>query len=321
MVSRRPAPVVLFAFNRPEHTARTLEALSANRLARDSSLHIFCDGPKDDSTEDELGRIAQVRSLVRTRRWCGEVNIHERATNFGLAGSIRDGLERILGTHDRAIVLEDDIVTSSGFLRFMNDALTMYGNRDDVMHITGYLPATSYQWTLPETFLASYMSCWGWATWSRAWASARWSPGQLLEELDRHPGGRRRFDLDGTAGFSAQLEANHRGDLRTWAVYWGVSIYLSGGLCLFPGRSLVANIGTDGTGENFQTDQSERYRVRLADRVDVKSLPSGESIRGRAYLRAFHRYGRDSRLGKRLRMALGRGKHRIAQRLRHPKAA
>jgi len=37
------APIILFAYNRPDHTRRTLEALSANLLADQSELFIFAD--------------------------------------------------------------------------------------------------------------------------------------------------------------------------------------------------------------------------------------------------------------------------------------
>ncbi|MDQ3242895.1 MAG: hypothetical protein M3Q09_04145 [Gemmatimonadota bacterium] len=310
------APVVLFVYDRPEHTRNTLLALSANRLAAESALHVFCDGPKSSATDADRRRIEEVRHLVRSRAWCGRVTVHERDVNLGLASSIRDGVDTILESHDSIIVLEDDIVTSPGFLQYMNDALSVYSAREYVMHVTGYLPRTSYQWALPPTFLARYMSCWGWRTWRRAWKLARWNAAELLGDLDRHPGGRQQFDLGGTAGFAEQLEANRRGELRTWAVYWGVSIYLAGGLCVFPGRSLVRNVGTDGTGENFTTDQSERYDVELADRIGVRVHPNRESVRGRAYLRAFHRHGKHSGLRRRAWLALGRAKHRAPQTLR-----
>lgn len=309
------APIVLFVFNRPGHTLRTLEALEANPLAAQSPLYVFCDGPRLNSTQEEIDLVANVRQVVRSRAWCGSVTIHERPTNLGLADSIREGLDAIFTASERAIVLEDDIVTSPGFLRYMNDALNAYDRRPPVMHITGYLPETNYQWILPDTFLARYMSCWGWATWRNSWNKVRWNGSDLLKELDRYPGGRRGFDIGGTTNFSQQLEANVRGELRTWAVYWGASIYLAGGLCLFPRRSLVRNIGTDGSGENFRTDQSGHYDAALAENITVKPGLRAESARGRAYLRSFHRYGRSSSLGRRALLALGRAKHRLASRL------
>ena len=312
---RATTPIALFAYNRPRHTTRTLEALANNRLAHDSVLHVFADGPKPGASASEREAIARVREIARSRKWCGEVIVHERESNAGLAASIHAGVDAMLAGSDAVIVLEDDIETSPGFLEYMNDALRAYRDDATIMHISGYLPATSYRWTLPETFRARHMSCWGWATWADRWARARWNAAELLADLDRAPGGRARFDMDGTADFSSQLERNLSGSLSSWAVFWAASIYLAGGECLFPGRSLTRNIGTDGTGENFRADQTVEYDTVLTESVNVVRKTGEESRRGRMYLRSFFRYGRDSSVSKRARIALGRAKHRAAERL------
>ena len=51
------APIVLFVYNRPQHTLKTLEALMQNELAEMSELFIFCDGPKADATKQDQERI------------------------------------------------------------------------------------------------------------------------------------------------------------------------------------------------------------------------------------------------------------------------
>src|SRR5688500_4482458 len=119
-------PVVLFAYDRPEHTRRTLHALAANDLASRAELTVFCDGPKQSATADEVDRIERVREIVSSRNWCSQTVVHERETNFGLARSIRTGVDYMLAKHDRVVVLEDDIVTSPGFLRYMAAALGTY---------------------------------------------------------------------------------------------------------------------------------------------------------------------------------------------------
>ncbi|MFM9028468.1 MAG: hypothetical protein ACKOQ6_10800 [Bacteroidota bacterium] len=77
MNMKRLAPIALFVYNRPEHTRRCLEALSANFLASDSVLHIFSDGPKADATATDIVRINEVLELIREKNWFCAVNIHE----------------------------------------------------------------------------------------------------------------------------------------------------------------------------------------------------------------------------------------------------
>src|SRR5690242_9636199 len=106
------APVALFVYNRPEHTRLTLEALARNRLAGETLLYVFSDGPKPDASTLDRERIAATRTLVCSRAWTRNVTLVESATNCGLADSIVNGVNRVLTEHDRVIVLEDDIVTS-----------------------------------------------------------------------------------------------------------------------------------------------------------------------------------------------------------------
>jgi hypothetical protein len=216
---------------------------------------------------------------------------------------------------DRLIILEDDIETSPGFLRFMNDALDVYAHDDRVKHIGAYLPLTSHSALLPRTFMARYMGCWGWATWKRAWSEARWDAAQLLREIDESPGGRAKFDLGRTAPFSGHLEGNVRGTMNTWAVLWAASIHLQDGLCLIPGRSLVRNIGVDGSGVHFSRS-STRYEVDVATGIEVTRQPIRESRRGAFYLRSFFRYGRNSSLRKRARVRVSSIASRVRSRLR-----
>ena len=144
------APIVLFVYDRPWHTNQMLDSLAANKLADQSVLYIYSDGPKENSTIEQLKRINDVRELIRERKWCKEVNIVESKKNKGLANSIVDGVTEIVNRYGKIIVLEDDLVLSKGFLKYMNDSLSFYQNNNEVMHISGYMePVNS---NLPETF-------------------------------------------------------------------------------------------------------------------------------------------------------------------------
>src|SRR4051812_16257462 len=114
------APIALFAYNRPEHTRRTLQALRSNDLAAQSELYIFSDAARTPAAAEPVG---QVRALAAGVEGFKTVRVIARDENWGLARSIIDGVTRLCAEHGRAIVVEDDLVTSPYFLRFMNDAL------------------------------------------------------------------------------------------------------------------------------------------------------------------------------------------------------
>ena len=238
-----PAPIVVFVFNRPGHTRRTIESLAANDLASDSHLFVYSDGPRGP---EEQARVAAVRDYVGKIDGFRQVTVKERPRNYGLADSISGGVTEIVQRYGRVIVLEDDMVLSPFFLRYMNDALAFYENNEQVMHIAGYmLPIDPTG--LPETFFMRQSSCWGWATWARAWQffSRGDDAFDSFSEEDIQ-----RFNLDGYNDYWVQAEANLEGRLKTWAVYWYACVFKQRGLCLHPRTSLVDNIGHDGSGSN-----------------------------------------------------------------------
>src|ERR1043165_6673251 len=105
------APIVLFVYNRPDHTLRTLEALSGNVLADQSQLFIFADGPKAGASAEVLEKIKRTREAVKSRKWCGSQTIFESEENRGLAASVIAGVTKIVKEHGQVIVLEDDLIT------------------------------------------------------------------------------------------------------------------------------------------------------------------------------------------------------------------
>jgi GT2 family glycosyltransferase len=62
------APIVLFVYNRPEHTRKTLEALSANQLADQSELFVFADGPKSNASNEDILKIEATRKIVLEKK-------------------------------------------------------------------------------------------------------------------------------------------------------------------------------------------------------------------------------------------------------------
>lgn len=55
-------------------------------------------------------------------------------------------------------------------------------------------------------------------------------------------------DYIGAYPFPNMLEAQIKGENDSWAVRWYASAFLAGKLTLYPGRSLVHNIGNDNSG-------------------------------------------------------------------------
>ncbi len=252
------SPIVLFAYARPEHARRTLEALAANTLADQSDLIVYADAAR---SERDVKTVRVVRELIRAASGFRSVTLVERDINFGLARNIIEGVSEVLRQHDRVIVLEDDMVTSPFFLTYMNEALERFANDDQVISIHGYVfPVAG---SLPEAFFLPGADCWGWATWRRGWACFNPDGAQLLRELKLRKL-ERAFDYEGSYPYTKMLEAQIAGTNNSWAIRWYASAFLLGKLTLYPGRSLVHNIGNDASGTHC--DKSSMMDSVLSNR-------------------------------------------------------
>jgi hypothetical protein len=252
------APILLFAFSRPDHTRRALAALAANELADQSDLIVYADGARN---EREAASVRAVRELVRGTTGFRSVTLIERDMNFGLARNIIEGVSEVLCQHERVIVLEDDLVTSPFFLTYMNEALERYANDDRIISIHGYVYPVAG--ALPEAFFLPGADCWGWATWRRGWAYFNPNGAQLLLELKQRKL-EHAFNYGGSFPYTQMLEAQIAGTNDSWAIRWYASAFLLGKLTLYPGRSLVHNIGNDASGMNC--GQSSVMDTSLSDR-------------------------------------------------------
>lgn len=242
------APIVLFVYNRPHHTAQTLAALAANGLASESDLYIYADGPKTHSTDESKANIAGVRELISSQKWCRTVTIVESDVNNGLANSIIKGVTETVKRHGKAIVLEDDLVTHPFFLTYMNHYLDAYENEDGVISVHGFMYPIKKK--NAEPFFLKGADCWGWATWKRGWDLFNANGAQLLEEISAKDLCR-EFNFNNSYNYTSLLQAQIAGEVDSWAIRWYASAFLANKLTLYPPVSLVCNIGFDGSGTHL----------------------------------------------------------------------
>lgn len=276
------APIVVFAYNRPDHLRQTLEALAKNDLASESVLYIYCDGAKAEATDEQRNQVQENRKVAHAAIGFKEVYVIEREKNIGLKDNIIGAVTEIVNQYGRIITLEDDIVTSKGFLRFMNDSLETYKDDDKVMHISAYM--WPHRWPLPETFFYEIpYPGGGWATWQRAWKYYNDNTAELYEYWHT------RWDEFNVVGehLQKQLEDNYRGTLNTWFIKWHAVMLRMGGLTLYPGKSLTNNIGFDEFATNcYKTNKFDI--VHLADKIKVRHRKVKESWLGSVEIYAFY---------------------------------
>ncbi|MFO1525292.1 MAG: glycosyltransferase [Turneriella sp.] len=240
-----PAPIAIIAYNRPNHLEKTIRALLANREAATSELFVFSDAPKND---DQSEAVNKVRKYLRHISGFKAIHIVERVENYGLARSVIAAVNEVLQSHDRVIVLEDDLVTSRFFLKYMNTALDLYANDHSVASIHGFF--YDLKKTLPDTFFLRGADCLGWGTWKRAWQFLE-SDGALLLRKIKEQKLEFAFNLDNSYDYVAMLENQIAGKTSSWAIRWHASTFLRNMVTLNPGVSHIKHLGNDGSGTNF----------------------------------------------------------------------
>lgn len=268
MESNNFAPIIVFAYKRVDHLKLCIDSLKLNYEAKYSDLIIYCDGPKN---EDDLIFVNYVKEFVYSITGFKSVKHFFAKQNLGLSRSIIGGVTEQFRVYEKLIVLEDDLVTSKYFLNFMNSALAIYENSLNVSSIHGYTyPITK----LPNTFFIRGADCWGWATWRSSWNDFEQNGTTLLKELRRN-NLIYKFNLFGAYDYEKMLvnQINNKND--SWAVRWHASNFLQNRMALYPGISLVDNIGTDGSGTNFNsTDNSFRAKISshsiFIEKIDVR---------------------------------------------------
>ncbi|MEJ2452108.1 MAG: glycosyltransferase [Gammaproteobacteria bacterium] len=274
------APIILFVYNRPVHTRRAVEKLLQNAEVCDSELFVYSDAPKNPEAGEA---VREVRAYIRTISGFRSVNIIERDKNWGLAASIIDGVTSVVNKYGRIIVLEDDLVVSPHFLGYMNAALERYQDNERIMQISGHIFPAKLAATTDAVFL-SMTTSWGWATWTRAWKHFD-TDAKGYAQLKQDAVLQKRFNLDGAYDYFSMLEAQLSGRVDSWAIRWYLSVFMLGGLVLFPVKSLVKNVGFDGSGTHCGAGESA---VEFTSEFNVKIFPP--VVEDSAVQQAINRY-------------------------------
>ena len=237
--SNAPIPVVLFAYARPAHLARTLACLRENRVP---AIHAFADGAKGAA---DAGAVGETRALIRAIDWC-EVRLTERPQNLGLGRNVLAGVSEVAAAHEAFVVWEDDLVCVPGTYAWVCAALRAYAHDERVMSVTA--------WTHPRVtpadagdapYFDARAECWVWGAWARSWRGM--NDGTAPEKMSE--AARRGVAAD---AYGADLPQMAREEQRKniWAVRWLYHHFARGGLCVRPPWSMVDNIGFDAEATN-----------------------------------------------------------------------
>ena len=259
-IDNKPVPIILFVYNRVDHTQQTIEALQKNILAKESELYIYSDAPKNSTVEKA---VLDVRNYIDNVDGFKNIIIIKREKNFGLAKSIIEGVSEVINKYEKVIVLEDDLITSEYFLTYMNDALKTYENIEGIFSITGFSFSRKFM-NFPkdynnEIYLNIRPMSWSWATWKDRWKEVDWDVSDYNDFI--HSSQKKEFNKGGP-DLNRMLKKQMRGKLDSWYIRWTYNAYKQSKLTIYPKVSYVNNIGHDNSGIHCTVDENEIYSHR-----------------------------------------------------------
>lgn len=267
------SPIVLFAYRRVPK--ETIESLLRNDLAKQSVLFIYSDGYKSEVDKND---VLEVREYLKTIKGFKSTQITESPQNKGLASSIISGVSEVIKKYEKTIVLEDDLIVSTDFLEYMNNALNFYKEDSNIWSISGYGPK------LPcledydkDLYLSPRGSSWGWASWKDRWDSVDWGV-KDFEKLKHDKQTRKEFELGGDDMYK-MLELQILGKIDSWAIRWCFSQFLQDKYTVYPVQSKIANDGFNDSKGTHNSGGSSKWDVAVSDmKVYCENLELKENI-------------------------------------------
>lgn len=253
-------PVIIFVYNRPEHTKKTIEALAENNLAKETKIFIFSDAAKNEKAIKNVEATRNFIESVSEKKLFKSVEIIKAPKNKGLANSVITGVTEVIEKFGEVIVLEDDLISSKDFLLYMNRALEYYKNNKSIWSISGYNIPIAIPSDYNHDVYLSYRGCsWGWATWQDRWNQVDW----IVKDYDKFKKNkeqRKKFNLGGR-DMANMLDSQMEGKIDSWAIRWCYSQSKIDMYTVYPVKSRIKNIGLDGSGTH--SGLTTRYDVHF----------------------------------------------------------
>ena len=239
------APIVVFAFNRPNALNNLLTSLKRNHLFEESKLFIFIDGCRN---KNDMPQVNEVYAIAR--KFCNESKENRHIIisqqNRGLGTSIITGVSTIIEKYGKAIVLEDDLTCTPNFLSYINQALDYYEHDKRIFSICGYgLKIKKPIGYSSDVYLSKRSSSWGWATWKDRWEQVDWEI-QDWKELVNNKKQQKAFNKNGSDMYS-MLKGYMEGKNHSWAIRFCYNQFKLGKYSVCP---FLSKINNEGFGEN-----------------------------------------------------------------------
>lgn len=257
-------PILFLVFNRPKETQQVLERL---RAVAPANIYIAADGPRDSHQADQT-QCRAVRDVIeQTIDWPCRINKRYNKQNLGVVKGVTSAIDWFFEQEEAGIILEDDCLPNLSFFPYCTQLLNHYKDDREVMHISGSNFIDAHLFTDASLYFSRFGSCWGWATWRRAWKRYDLNLIERLSEADYLQCLNKVSSNDYYYQYFKQLFDYHRsGEDNIWDWRWTFCIWYYDGLVVNPAANLIRNIGY---GQDATTSKgNDAVRNQLSDLDD-----------------------------------------------------
>lgn len=236
----------VFCYKRAGKLKRVMEALLQNPECPDMEIIFFSDGFKGEHDREGVER---TRAYIDSLTGFKKIHKHYRDRNFSTGPNFETGLRYLADNYDQFIIVEDDLIVSPNYIRFMLDGLEQHRNDKDVFSISGYcFPIMKRDYPY-DTFIHERFCCYGWSSWSDRVKKVIWEKEKLQDLMDTKAGFKRKLDREGLDLYRT-LRKQVDGTISTWDVQMQVAVAENNMKVVYPTLSKTTNIGFDNESTN-----------------------------------------------------------------------
>jgi hypothetical protein len=272
--------IVIFVYNRPDHTKKLLNSLESCYLLKKHKIVIFSDNFKISDDLDKFN-VLKVRKIIQEFSKKKSCIIYYNKTNVGLYKNVINGVTKVLKKNLTVIVLEDDLILNKNFLLFMNKAFKFIKNKQEVSQISGYSYPINYNSN--KAYYLTLSSCWGWGINKSNWIKFknfienRKNITSLYKKIFDSNKMLKSFNFNNTFNYFKILKKHINYSVNSWGILFYLFCFDRKKLILYPPYSLVKNTGFDGSGNhksfsnlfNKMKNFNKKYKIIIPKKVMI----------------------------------------------------
>lgn len=236
----------VFCYKRAAKLKASMEALLMNPECRQMEVIFFCDGHKG---EKDLPGVTATRDYIESLQGFKKIHKHFRERNLSTGPNFFAGINYLRDNYEQFIVVEDDLVVTPNYVRYMLDALDFYRDELSVFCISGFafpLRKNGYPY---DTVIHERFCSYGWASWGAKVKGVIWDNEGLQHLIDSTPNFKRHLNEQGM-DLSRILNKQLSGAISTWDVQMQVHVAKHHMKVVYPVLSKAHNIGFDNESTN-----------------------------------------------------------------------